>query len=47
MQKQNMTEWIRGNAKLRYVSFKWCTVTFLGICGGSFGIQKSVGTNPN
>jgi len=22
-------------------------MTFLGICGGSFGIQKSVGTNPN
>ena len=31
MQKWNMNKWILGNAKLRYVSFKWCKVTVLEV----------------
>jgi len=37
MQKWNMTEWIRGNAKLKYVTFKWCMVTFLEVKWCNFG----------
>jgi len=31
MQKWNVNEWIFGNAKLRYVNFKWCTMTVLEV----------------
>jgi len=41
MQKWNVNEWIPGNAKLKYVSFRWCMVTVLGIFGCCMGVRTA------
>jgi len=33
LQEWNVNKWILGNAKLKYVSFRWCLGTVLGIFG--------------